>query len=139
MTPQPEVRVGDAEREQAVSALGEHYLAGRISKEEYDERTATAWKAKTRSQLEPLFWDLPRLQQQVSRPTPPPRSESGSGPRGRSRRRGFGVPVLLAVVVLLAVLGAPWWAWLILAWVWFSGMLGGLGFHACRSMRGRTG
>ena len=139
MTPQPEVRVGDAEREQAVSALGEHYMAGRLSKEEYDERTATAWKAKTRSQLDPLFWDLPRIPQQVVRPVAaptPPRGSSG----GRSRRRGFGFPVLVAIGVLLAALGAPWWTWLILAWLGFSGILAGIGFHACNPMRhGRTG
>ena len=34
----PELRIGDAEREAAVTALGEHYAAGRLTKEEYDER-----------------------------------------------------------------------------------------------------
>jgi len=129
--PQPEIRIGDAEREQAVSALGEHYLAGRLTKDEYDERAASAWAAKTRAQLDPLFWDLPRVQQQVTQPTPQPRAM----PRGRSRRRGLGFPVLVAIIVLLAVAGAPWWAWLILGWMWFSGMLAGLGIHACRSTR----
>jgi hypothetical protein len=134
--PQPEIRIGDAEREQAVSALGEHYLAGRLSKEEYDERAGAAWKAKTRSQLDPLFYDLPRMQQQVTRPAPPPRDSSWARSR---KRRGFGFPILVAVVVLLAVLGAPWWAWLILGWMWFSGMLAGFGVHACRGMRHRSG
>ena len=60
MTPQPEVRIGDAEREAAVAALGEHYAAGRLTKEEYDERAGIAWSAKTNSALWPLFADLPR-------------------------------------------------------------------------------
>jgi uncharacterized membrane protein len=62
MTPQPEIRIGDAEREAAVAALGEHYAAGRLTKEEYDERAAVAWTAKTNSALWPLFADLPRPQ-----------------------------------------------------------------------------
>jgi hypothetical protein len=119
---QPEIRIGDAERDQAVSALGEHYLAGRLSKEEYDERAAAAWTARTRSQLDPLFGDLPPMQQQVVRPAPPQQRDRS---RGRSRRRGLGFPVLVAIIVALAVLGAPWWALLILGWVWFSGMFAG--------------
>ena len=35
----PELRIGDAEREATISALGEHYAAGRLTKEEYDERS----------------------------------------------------------------------------------------------------
>ena len=34
----PELRIGDDDREAAVTALGEHYAAGRLTKEEYDER-----------------------------------------------------------------------------------------------------
>jgi len=129
MTPQQtEVRIGDAEREQAVSALGEHYLAGRLSKEEYDERAAAAWTAKTTSQLQPLFWDLPAMQQ----PAPP----TPAKPRQRTRRgRGLGFPLFVGAIVLMAVLGAPWWVWMIVGWMWFSGMLAGLGMHACRSTR----
>src|SRR4051794_41885231 len=62
MTPQPEIRIGDAEREAAVTALGEHYAAGRLTKEEFDERAGIAWTAKTNSTLWPLFADLPRPQ-----------------------------------------------------------------------------
>ena len=55
----PELRIGDSEREAAVAALGDHYAAGRLTKEEYDERAARAWEARTRSALWPLFSDLP--------------------------------------------------------------------------------
>ena len=78
---QTEIRIGDAEREQAVSALGEHYLAGRITQEEYDERAAAAWTAKTVSQLQPLFWDLPVQEKPV---TQPPKAEKQ---RARKIRR----------------------------------------------------
>jgi hypothetical protein len=118
-----EVRIGDSEREHAVSALGEHYLAGRITKEEYDERAAAAWTAKTASQLQPLFWDLPV--QQKPAPQQPPKQQRS---RSRTRRRGVPFPLLVGVVVLLAVLGVPWWGWLILAWI----ALASVGRSACR-------
>lgn len=56
----PELRIADADREAAVSALGEHYVAGRLTRDEYDERAAAAWAARTASTLWPLFADLPR-------------------------------------------------------------------------------
>jgi hypothetical protein len=74
----PELRIGDSEREAAVAALGDHYAAGRLSKEEYDERAARAWEARTRSALWPLFSDLPRPAAEWST-----RETSGSGEPGR--------------------------------------------------------
>ena len=44
----PEMRISDAEREAAATALGEHYAAGRLTKEEYDERAAVAYAATHR-------------------------------------------------------------------------------------------
>jgi uncharacterized membrane protein len=74
----PELRIGDSEREAAVAALGDHYAAGRLSKEEYDERAARAWEARTRSALWPLFSDLPRPAAEWSAG-----ETSGSGEPGR--------------------------------------------------------
>ena len=37
-----QLRIGDAERDHAAKALGEHYATGRISKEEYDPRDLPA-------------------------------------------------------------------------------------------------
>jgi hypothetical protein len=125
-----EFRIGDAEREQAVSALGEHYLAGRLTKDEYDERAAAAWEAKTASALDPLFRDLPNTQPQtVVRAAPKPGS-----PRGRSRRRGLPVlPLLVLFILVMALtpLHLAWWGWLILGWMWVSGMFARLGLRAC--------
>jgi len=122
MSTPTDLRIGDNEREQAVSALGEHYLAGRITKDEYDERTAAAWSAKTASALSPLFWDLPPLHQKVA--TQPPKTPA----RTRSRRgRRFPVFPIVAIFVLVMVftpLHLPWWGWLIFAWLWFSGVFG---------------
>jgi hypothetical protein len=104
----PELRIGDSEREAAVSALGEHYAAGRLTKEEFDERADAAWSARTRSALGPLFVDLPRPQgaqpvSRVARPTAPP-----PGPRRGHPGWRFGarmMPVLLLLVGLVVLAG----------------------------------
>lgn len=103
----PEPRIGDAEREAAITALGEHYAAGRLTKEEFDERADQAWAARTASGLWPLFADLPRP------PSPHATRAAGPAPVGRSAvpptsaDRWWWGPVLtpiLAVLVTLAVL-----------------------------------
>ena len=98
----PEPRIGDADREAAVSALGEHYAAGRLTREEFDERSEQAWAARTASQLWPLFADLPRPQ--TAHPTAVPGGSTASSVRapGRRARSPFG-PVLTTVLVVLAV------------------------------------
>ena len=53
------LRLSDAERDQAVAALGEHYAAGRLSAEEHSDRTDRAYAARTGADLRPLFADLP--------------------------------------------------------------------------------
>lgn len=53
------LRIGDAERSAAAAALGRHWTAGRLSPEEFDQRTAGAWGARTGRALNELFRDLP--------------------------------------------------------------------------------
>lgn len=55
----PGVRIGDAEREEAVRQLGEHYAAGRLTEEEHAERSEQAYAARTQADLDGLFGDLP--------------------------------------------------------------------------------
>ncbi len=118
----PEVRIGDAEREQAVSSLGEHYLAGRLTKDEYDERASAAWAARTAAGLAPLFRDLPQVPQQ---PSVKAVTSTRERPRRRRRVRMFPLVVLFVLVMALTPLSLPWWGWLILGWLWFSGMFAG--------------
>lgn len=59
MTDADSLRIGTAERESAVKSLADHMTAGRLSLEEYEERTRVAFEAKTRADLKPLFTDLP--------------------------------------------------------------------------------
>jgi Domain of unknown function (DUF1707) len=103
----PELRIGDDDREAAVTALGEHYAAGRLTKEEYDERADVAWRARTMSDLAPLFADLPRPQA-----APSPAALGGSARPGapawspRARRPWF-VPALVVLGVLTVLTHLP--------------------------------
>ncbi len=54
------IRVSDAERDQAVAELSEHYQAGTASTlEEFADRSGVALRARTGSDLVGLFADLP--------------------------------------------------------------------------------
>jgi hypothetical protein len=55
----PELRIGDAERDQIIGKLGDHYAAGRLTRDELDTRMNTAINAKTAVDLAELLKDLP--------------------------------------------------------------------------------
>ncbi|WP_053206868.1 DUF1707 SHOCT-like domain-containing protein [Jiangella muralis] len=103
----PAFRVGDAERDAAVSALGEHFAAGRLTKDEFDERSGRAWSARYADDLDELFTDLPQ----------PIAVRAGSSPEPRARGpRSLPRLLLLAPVAMMAFGGllflivwtAPW-------------------------------
>jgi hypothetical protein len=54
-----DLRLSDADRERALSELGKHYRVGRLTPDEFDERTRLVLQAKTTGQLAGLFDDLP--------------------------------------------------------------------------------
>ena len=64
---EPRMRAGDADRTKVVETLGRHLGEGRLTVEEFDERTARAHAAVYLDQLPPLLADLP------GDPTPAPR------------------------------------------------------------------
>jgi Domain of unknown function (DUF1707) len=105
--PEARLRVGDAERYEAATALGEHFATGRLDQAEYDERVQAAYAGRTRADLDALFTDLP--EPAPFRPTPapgPPGWQAGRAARDRTRRRGWGppvVPVLLVVALFVTV------------------------------------
>ena len=78
------LRIGDKEREQAASALGEHYAQGRLTTEEHSERLDRIWAAKTRSELSPIFRDLPGPG--TPRPARPPQQQPPSTAVGTAAR-----------------------------------------------------
>jgi hypothetical protein len=53
------VRIGSAEREAAIAALGDHMNAGRLEPDEYGDRVAKVSVARYADDLTPLFVDLP--------------------------------------------------------------------------------
>jgi hypothetical protein len=61
MADSPELRASDEQRERAAQELREHFAAGRLSQDEFDERVQQAYGARTEDQLRTLLTDLPRL------------------------------------------------------------------------------
>jgi uncharacterized protein DUF1707 len=117
----PQVRIGDADREAAVSALGEHYAAGRLTKEEFDERSDQAWAARTASGLWPLFADLPRpvaAPQPVSRPAGRTRGSERGHPGWWMGARW--APLLLVVLGLVVLTHAPLFLLVLLVWLFLA-------------------
>jgi hypothetical protein len=88
------LRLSDADREAAVALLGEHYAIGRLTKDEFDERSDAVWSARTRGDLAPVFVDLP------APPSTQP-TRAAARPPGRARPRR--VPLLALVLVVLAI------------------------------------
>jgi hypothetical protein len=85
-----DLRISDADREAAVADLSEHYAAGRLDKDEFDERSDAVWTAKTHGDLAPVFADLaPR----------PDVVHHGAG----GRRGWFPIPFLPALLVLVVL------------------------------------
>lgn len=58
--PPRSLRLSDADREHALSALGEHYRPGRLTSEEFDDRSREILRAKSTGQFTDLFADLPQ-------------------------------------------------------------------------------
>ena len=111
-----QLRVGDAERDSAVRALGEHFAAGRLTHDELDERTTAAWSARTAGELTALFSDLPRPH---ATPTPPARSLAP-----RSRRPRFPLLPAVALSIVVAILTpVPFLVVLLVAWLTFVSMV----------------
>ncbi|MQA11756.1 MAG: DUF1707 domain-containing protein [Pseudonocardiaceae bacterium] len=54
------IRIGDRERDETVRLLQEHTTAGRLTLDEFDDRAARAYAARTRGELSMLTADLPR-------------------------------------------------------------------------------
>ena len=57
----PRIRASDADRDGVTAALREHYAAGRLSEEEFDQRVDAAMVARTIEELDDLLADLPHV------------------------------------------------------------------------------
>ena len=101
------LRVSEADREDASARLAEHYSTGRLSDDDYYERLDAVWSAKVRADLEMLFTDLPRSTPQQPQVVRRPR-------RGRPRVLPL-VACFLLVAIGLMVMGVPWWVFAAIA------------------------
>jgi hypothetical protein len=107
------LRIGDAERDRAISELGDHFAAGRLTTEEFEQRVDQAIRARFNDDLEPLLVDLPR--------TAEPSVESQSNHRSDpylawSPVLWFAPLLVVCAVVAAVILSAPWLVWMFL-WV----------------------
>ncbi|HEX6524163.1 MAG TPA: DUF1707 domain-containing protein [Streptosporangiaceae bacterium] len=101
--PRGDLRVSDADRDRAVSELSEAFQAGRLTMEEFEERSGQALGARTGRDLTKLLADLPRS------PVPAAAAQAGgaSGPplRYALPRMLFAVPLAVAVVIAAVASG----------------------------------
>ncbi|AYA27196.1 protein of unknown function [Rhodococcus rhodochrous J3] len=97
MADRPDIRIGTAEREEAVALLGEHFAAGRLSLAEFDERVALATQATVRGDLIPLFADLPSA----------PAAMATTGPRDLVEQLLTLVPFILVALLVIVVFRHP--------------------------------
>jgi len=128
------IRVGDVERERALTALREHYALGRIDAGELDERLAAALVARTRDDLARLFADLPG-----ERPPSPAAARTSYDQLARWLLRT--APVVTALIVGLVVLALVWAVAVggFLLWiVFFCWLLARGSGRPCGRRRGQT-
>jgi hypothetical protein len=118
------IRIGDAERDQAVAVLSDHFVAGRLTQEEFEERSNQATRARYDNDLSPLFADLP--DPAAAQPGPLTWSQ-GFRPGPQSFRPGappflWLIPILMVGLVVGTVsLAAPWILWVLFWIVMFGG------------------
>ena len=77
--PEPHLRAADSDRAAVATVLGQHMSAGRLTVDEYDERLARAYGAKTYGELEEITADLPSTAV-APRPEAVPRQGPACGP-----------------------------------------------------------
>lgn len=109
----PGLRIGDAEREAVAADLSEHFVAGRLRRDELDERLEQAGSARTAGDLRPLLIDLPPLRATVQAADRRPARTSGWADVDERRPRVISyVGVNTSLWIIWAVIGGgasfPW-------------------------------
>ena len=112
MTDRP-ILASDRERDSVVDVLRDAYADGRLTLEEFEERTAAAYAARTWDHLRELTGDLP-VEPEFGADLPqrnlrPGEVASTGGPRQYRRERPLGrlLPVVFAWIMISAVAGSP--------------------------------
>ena len=111
------IRASDNERESVVDVLRDAYTDGRITLEEFEERTSAAYASKTWADLRELTSDLPVepvLGADLPQRPPHPQSVAPVVPTvprprqgGQNRPMGRLLPVVFAWIMIAAAAGSP--------------------------------
>jgi hypothetical protein len=128
-SPDPGMRVSDAERTAVADRLARHYSDGRLDQAEFDERVTRAMAAKTYGDFQGLFSDLPDLPGEI------PSDTAGDNPagnplgatsapgmpplaacNGRLRHRRGPVRTAVAVALFIVAANIAWHA--VTGWIW---------------------
>jgi uncharacterized membrane protein len=129
------LRLSDADRQEACGLLGEQYAQGRLTREEFDERSDAVWSAKTHGDLSPVFADLPGgAPHAVSPPRGRAHPAARFGPVGPFGFRRLLVPLFVVLVVLTIVTHLP--LVLVAVGLWF--LFGHRRWHHHRGLRDRS-
>jgi Domain of unknown function (DUF1707) len=94
--PAPQLRASDADRDAVLALLSEHFQAGRLTGEEFDERSSQALTARTYGELAVLTADLPG---------PATEAAAGQAP-GPAQPARHGALLVLAVAAVMLIAGA---------------------------------
>ena len=114
-----QLRIGDTERDRAVAALGDHFAAGRLTNEEFEQRMEQAIKARFNDDLEPLFVDLPRT---VEPHVEPMSQQHADIPLAWAAMFWLAPLFVITAVVAAVVLSAPWLVWIFLWMFMITGL-----------------
>jgi hypothetical protein len=110
--PAAEMRASDADRDAVLSELSEHFQAGRLTAEEFDERAGQALAARTHGELRNLLRDLPAarpgLQAPATSSAAPPQRPSWPALLPVAVLAGVGIAVALSVGVAHGRWGFGW-------------------------------
>jgi hypothetical protein len=137
------IRISDADREAAMTALGEHMSAGRLDIEEYGDRSARVSTAKTRRELLVLFDDLPEPRPRLEpEPPEPPAPLAPPGPPATVRFGSTARQALIALVpftwVVASFIGVFSGAWLVFLVPVLLSVLGGAMWRSSSSAMRRS-
>jgi hypothetical protein len=120
------IRASDADRDRVTARLQEHFAAGRLTRDELDERIAAVLHAKTFGELRPALADLP---EPVPAPAVAPAQWAGRPWPARRHRPRLAPVFLLLLVTAVLVSSGGWLALALLKVVlvfWLLLMLAGV-------------
>jgi Flp pilus assembly protein TadB len=128
MTTGPDyLRIGDTERDAMAESLHEHFVQGRLNREELDERLTAALTAKTAGDLREIDQDLPRPPAAYAPDTTPGQrggppwaahhrlARRGDLPLGHHRHGPRPLRLLLAAALLVVIATAAGTGWMVFA------------------------